>query len=238
MARTASAIGAALLLAQQLPAAAPQWGGSVTLASDHLLRGVSRSDNQPSLQAEVHLQGRPGWFAGLWAATSRARPQDDTAVDVAATLGAGGALAGDWSWRGSFTHYRSPWHAQPDWYRYSEVTLDLQLRDLLLLSASWSPDAPAYSPYFGAVSGRDAFAYELGLQQPLGRRWRAHAGIGYHDLDEYFGEGYWYGSAGVGWTQGRWQADLSYVHPGAAARRLNWPGSARRRALATVSWAF
>jgi uncharacterized protein (TIGR02001 family) len=219
-------------------AAPPPWGGSVTLSSNHLLRGVSRSSNDPSLSGELHVRLPQGWFAGVWAASSRVRAVDDTSVDLAATLGLGGALGEHWSWRGSYAHYQSPWQTRPSWYRYNEFTFDLQLRDALLLSASWSPDTTAYSPYGTPVLRRDAFTGEASIQQPLGAGWRVHAGAGYHDLSAHLDEGYWYGSLGFGWAWSHWRADLSYVHPGAAARRVSLPGTARRRALLAVGYEF
>jgi uncharacterized protein (TIGR02001 family) len=238
MARTAVIIAAGWALASPAQGAAPQWGGSVTLASNHLLRGVSRSSNDPSLSATIHVQGQGGWFASAWAASSRVRPADDTSADVAVTVGMGHETAAGWSWRGSVSHYESPWQRQSSWYRYDEFTFDLQLRDVLLLSASWSPNTTAYSPYYGPSSDGEAFAWEVSAQQPLSARWHAHAGAGYHDLSAFFGEGYWYGSIGFGWSSGRWQSGVSYIHPGQAARRLSWPGTARRRALVKVSYAF
>jgi uncharacterized protein (TIGR02001 family) len=238
MIRTASVVAACILLAPRAVAAQPSWGGSVTLASNHLLRGISRSSNDPSLSTEIHVQGPQGWFAGMWAATSRLRPADDTAVEVAATAGWGGTLGARWHWRGSYSHYESPWRTDTSSYRYNEFTLDLQLRDALLLSVSWSPDRSVYSPYFGPLPRRERFAYELSFQHPLPAGLRVHAGAGYEDLAEHLDDGYWYGSAGIGWTWRRWHSDLSYVHPGRAARNYAWPGTARRRAQLQLSYFF
>jgi uncharacterized protein (TIGR02001 family) len=239
MIQMASVIVAGVLAAPVVAAAQSSWGGSVTLASNHLLRGVSRSSNDPSLSAELHAQVPSGWFAAAWAGTSRVNSRDDTAVEVAATLGFGGALGSRWSWRGSYTHYESPWHASPDWYRYNEFTLDLQLRDALLLSASWSPDTMAYSPYVAPFLRRgDALTGEISYQHALPAGFNAQAGLGYHDLSAQFGTGYWYGSAGIARSWGRWNAGLSYIHPGTAARRVSWPGTARRRALLTLTGRF
>jgi hypothetical protein len=156
----------------------------------------------------------------------------------AATLGIGGALGKNWSWQGSFSRYESPWQNRPDWYRYNELNLDLQLRDILRLSASWSPDATTYSPYPGPVLHREAIAWELAFQQALPAGIQAHAGAGYYDLSAHFGTGYWYGSLGLRRSWGHWQTDLSYVHPDATARRLSWRGTAARRALLQLGYGF
>lgn len=229
---------ACVLLAPPAPAAAPEWGGSATLASDHLLRGISRSSNEPSLAAELHAQTRQGWFAGLWTATSRVRWQDSTTLDLAATLGFGAMLGSHWNWRASLSHYDSPWQYRPRFYRYDELTLDLRWRERLLLSASYSPNTSAYSQADGPVWRRQAWAYEASWQQALRADLHGHLGAGYYDLSDLFGEGYWYGSAGLAWTRQRWRADVSYIHPGNAARRLSYAGTARRGPLIALSYVF
>jgi hypothetical protein len=208
------------------------------LTSNQLSRAVSRSGNDPSLSMQIHAQGGSGWFAGLWAATSRVRPFDDTSLDVAATLGLGGTLGSQWSWRASLSHYENPWQTGTAWYRYNELTLDVQLRDTLLFSASWSPDTSAYSIIRGPALNRDAFAWEVSYQHVLAPALRGFAGAGYYDLSDHFGEGYWYASAGLGWSWRRWRVELAYVHPGPAAERLTWPGTARRRAVASLGYDF
>lgn len=227
-----------VLLSAPAWAAGPEWGGSATLASNHLLRGISRSNNEPSFSAEVHAQGTGGWFAGLWGATSRVRWQDSTTLDLAATLGFGTTLVTDWNWRISLSHYDSPWQFRPDFYRYDELTLDLRWRERLLLSASYSPNTSAYSQADGPVWRRQAWAYEATWQQALRSDLHGHAGVGYYDLSSHFGEGYWYGSLGLAWTWQHWRADLSYIHPGAAARRLSYAGTARRGPLFGIRYVF
>lgn len=214
------------------------FSGSVSLASNHLQRGISRSSHDPSLAAEVQLQSGQGWFASAWAATSRARDWDDTAVDIAATAGFGSLLGENWSWRGSVAHYRSPWQEWASWYRYNELTVDLQYRDALLLSASWSPDTVGYLLHSGVTPRADALAFEASAQRSLLRAWRGHAGVGYRAFAGELDRHYWYGSVGTVWTASRWEADLSYVHPARAARALAWPGNADRKLVMRVTVNF
>lgn len=237
--RRAFLLVAASLLAQPLTAVAqPTWGGSVSLATNHLLRGISRSSNDPSLSAELHAQGASGWFAGVWTATSRPRGMDDTALDVAASLGLGGLFGERLSWRGTWSHYESPWQRNARWYRYNELSLDLQLRDVLLLSASWSPDTSVYSPYTGATPRVDAFAGEISARRALDGGLYVHGGAGWREYGGSVDTGYAYGSVGIGWNGRQWGADLSYVHPARAARHVAWPQTARRRLLLSVTRTF
>lgn len=231
-------LAAGVLLAAPAPAVPPQWGGSVTLASNHLLRGVSRSSNDPALSAQLEMQSSQGWLISLWGSTSRVRSIDSTTVELAGTLGYARAMNDDWTLVGSYTHYESPWGYRPTFYRYDEFTVDVHFRESLLLSVSYSPDVSRYSASLGPVWQRNAWAYEATWQHDLRPHLRGWVGLGYYDLSDLFGDGYWYGSVGLGWRQGHWQFDASYVIPDHSARYLSYPESASRRALAAVSYAF
>jgi uncharacterized protein (TIGR02001 family) len=222
----------------QAMAAAAQWGGSVTLSSNYLLHGVSRSNNDPALAAELHGQFATGWFGSLWASTSRARAADDTSVEFGATVGFVLPLDDDWSTSWNFSHYESPGLAFADFYRYDELKFDLRFRERLLLSASYSPNTSRFAPAYGPVWHRNAAAFEATYQQPVGRHLRGYLGAGYYDLSGLFDGGYWYSSLGLGWTSEHWSVDLSYVVPDGAARRLSYPHMADRRALASLGFAF
>ena len=227
-----------LLLAAPVTSVAAQWGGSATFSSDNLLRGVSRSANDPAVSAEGHVQFLQGAFAAVWASTSRVREQDDVSVELAGTIGYGGLLNQDWSLRGSYTHYESPWAEFSDFYRYDEFTLDLRYRTTLLLSVSYSPNTSRYASAYGPVRDRNALAYEASYQREFGARLRAHAGLGYYDLSDLFGEGYWYGSIGLGWTWQHWHLDAALVATDEAAADLSYVEAAGDRALFSVSYVF
>jgi uncharacterized protein (TIGR02001 family) len=222
----------------EAPAAEPQWGGAVTLSSNYLLRGVSRSNNDPALSAELHGQLASGLFGSLWASTSRVRAADDTSVEFGATLGFVARINDNWATSWSYSHYESPGFAFADFYRYDELKVDLRFQERLQLSVSHSPNTSRYAPGYGPVWHRSATAFEAGYQQRLGHGLRGYAGAGYYDLSALFGQGYWYGSLGFGWSAGHWSVDLSYVIPDSAARRLSYPPAADRRALASLAFSF
>jgi uncharacterized protein (TIGR02001 family) len=226
------------LVALPALAATPQWSGSITASSNYLLRGTSRNYNDPALSTEIHAQFSRGVFASLWASSTRLRYGAETTAELAATLGYAGRVTDEWSWVGSFTHYETPWSGSAAAYRYNEFTLDFDWREHLLLSVSWSPDTSRYAPAFGFINNRNAWAWEAGYQQEVHRNLRAYAGVGYYDLSDLFGSGYWYGSLGLGLTWRRWQLDTSYVLPADAARRLSYPGAAKRRVVASVGFNF
>ena len=238
MIRRLSCLCLCLLLLPSLQAASPDWGGSLVLSSDNLMRGTSRSSSDAALSGELHAQLPSGWLGGLWASTSRVRPADPTTVDIAATLGYGAALGDDWMLRGSLTHYESPWQNRSGFYRYNEVTLDLRYRESLLLSASYSPDTSRFASAYGPVWKRNAVAYEASWQQGLRGGLRGHVGVGYYDLSDLFGEGYWYGSTGLSWSRAHWQLDAAYVIAGRRAEALSYLGDGGKRGLFSVGYIF
>jgi uncharacterized protein (TIGR02001 family) len=221
-----------------LQAATLDWGGNLVLSSDNLMRGTSRSSSDAALSGELHAQLPGGWLGALWASTSRVRPSDPTAVDIAATIGYGAALDDDWLLRGSLTHYESPWQNRSGFYRYDEVTLDLRYRESLLLSVSFSPDTSRFASAYGPAFKRDAIAYEATWQQGLRGGLRGHVGVGYYDLSDLFGEGYWYGSTGLAWSRTHWQVAAAYVIAGRRAEALSYVGDGGRRGLFSVGYIF
>lgn len=219
-------------------AASPDWSGTVALASDNLLRGVSRSSNDPALSVEGRVAFSGGAIASLWASTSRVRPVDETTVELAATAGYGLQIRGGWALRGSYTHYESPWQERADFYRYDEFTVDLRYEDMLFLSVSYSPNTSRYGSAYGPVWDGETFAYEASLQRGLRHNLHAHAGLGYYDLSSLFEEGYWYGSIGLGWSWRRWRADLSWVDTDEKAEDVSYSGAAGGRVLFILGFNF
>jgi len=232
---TALLAGLALDSAQAAP---PVWGGSVALSSNYLVRGVSRSSNDPAVSGEVHAQFAGNFFAGVGAISSRVQPRASTTLELSATAGFAGALNDDWTGRISATHYETPWSDFADYYRYDEFTGELAFRDRWFVSVTWSPNTSLYAQGYGPVAHRNTMAYETSYREPLKRGFSAFAGAGYYDLDDLFGEGYWYGSLGASLIRERWQFDLSWVMPESVAQHLSYAGAAEQRLLATVTRNF
>lgn len=218
--------------------ASVEWGSSATLSSNYLLRGVSRSYNDPALSVEMHARSAGGLYAGLWASSSRALPNGDTAAELGATIGIARPFNDVWSAGVSWSHYESPWTDPADFYAYDEFTATLGFHEQWLFSLSHSPNTSRYAPGFGAVRSRSTTAIEASFQHGIHGALHGFAGVGYFDLSKLFGTGYWYGSAGAGWTWRHWWATVSYVHPDGTARRLSYPKGASRRVVASLSVDF
>jgi uncharacterized protein (TIGR02001 family) len=219
-------------------AAQPQWGGAVVLNSTYLSRGVSRSDGDPSISAELHGAFRSGWSIGVLALSSKVGPLRSVTAEISATLGFARPLNENWAAHVALTRYTSPWSALPRLYEYDELTADLIYRERLYLTASFSPNTSRVVPGQGLVWNRDASSLEASYQQSLAAHLRGVLGIGYYDLHDLVGAGYWYSSVGLSTRHGAWRADLSYVATDHVAKRISYGGAADNRVLASLIFSF
>ena len=76
------ALSLGLLVGTPKPAAADQWGGSVDLTSDYVVRGISRSNDQAALQVDLHYLNTSGFLAGVFASNSRIDPNQPVDVEL------------------------------------------------------------------------------------------------------------------------------------------------------------
>lgn len=230
------------------------WGGMVGLNSDYAYRGVSLSDNKPSLALDGHYRSEADGYAGLGLASAQRGSDSATAAAVDAYVGQGWAFGEDWSGSLGYTHYDYIGGEYPALYRYDELGASLGWRRNLLFSVAASPNTstPTYStgvwydsswawPYT-YVSGNHrgpAYAYELALSQPL--PWAgvsASGGIGYRDLRRLEQLGYTYGSAGLRWDHGPWELALSRIASSHAASALCCGSPPVNRWVGSLDWRF
>src|ERR1700693_5389486 len=62
--RTGMALLMGLIGGSQQLCAADAWGGSVSVTSDYLVRGISRSNDRPALQIDLHYLNKSGFLGG------------------------------------------------------------------------------------------------------------------------------------------------------------------------------
>lgn len=233
----ACALGSLLIFCAAARPADIQWGGSMGLSSDYLVRGISRSDHDLSAQAELHLLGTAGWMAGLFTSTTRIVPGDRRDAEIGAFLGYQRQWNAVWSSKFLVSHYSYPWNPAGSGYDYNEFSVDVGYRGWLTLSAVYSPDAPLYRPPYGLV-GVSATSAEFTLQSPAWHRLSLSAGAGFSHYSGPEGRGYPYWSLGCSYDLAPWALSVGYVDSGAAADRLFYENAAHRRWLGTVIWRF
>src|SRR5277367_5896034 len=102
-------------------AAADQWGGSLSITSDYLVRGVSRSNNQAALQLDLHYLNSSGFVAGVFASNTQIDPNDGRDVELDAFVGFAWTAGSDWRGRILASHYAYPWNQDGSGYNYDEI---------------------------------------------------------------------------------------------------------------------
>ena len=214
-------------------ACAGTWGGSASLASDDVYRGLTQSDNAPTAGLDGHYYAEAGWFMGLGATGVYPRAGNRKSVLLEPYLGYQRPLSADWSLRGLAVRHDFVGSDRYDHYNYDELTATLAYADRASFSFSVSPDAAYASPYV-QVSGRTVLAYDLAFHQPLLRGLNLNAGAGYSDLRFALHGGYAYWNGGLGYVLGKVQFDLSYIGTSEAARTLFYNYLAVNRVVGSV----
>ena len=236
-AKIVAAMALCSLVTAQSSDAADEWGGSIGATSDYLVRGVSRSDHDPALQADLHVNTSSGWLAGLF--TSSVKIVSGGSRD--AEVGLFGGFAWNWNlaWRSKvlLTHYRYPWNTVGAAYNYTELSVDTSFHDWLSVSAIYSPDASRYIPYYGLLSVTTKSA-EMNLTAPSWHKLILNAGIGYSHYAGPESAGYAYWSVGCTYDWAPVALSAAWVDTSAAAKELFYDNAAQHRLLAAVVWRF
>ncbi|HEY5020330.1 MAG TPA: TorF family putative porin, partial [Steroidobacteraceae bacterium] len=201
--------------------AAGSVGGSVDLTSDYIYHGLSESQGDPALQADIHYRtdfGAPAAenFIGLWGSTI-SRAATGGSYELNAYLGRTFLISSNSSATLSYVHYAYPDDRGKPRYDYDEFAAGWAFQDRVFATVAWTPDTARYSERgFGRCCR--ALSYDIAVHQSLGRAFTLSAALGYDDLNGAPGYAYWNG--GVAYAIGSWQLDLSYfaMQPHAAYR--------------------
>lgn len=237
--RAFRATGIALFysLAPLCAQAADEWGGTVSLVSDYVFRGVTQTRGGEAVQADVHWQSDRGWLAGAWGSTVDPNPGPGPTVEINLYAGIARELADDWVARLLAIHYAYPNDATTLRWDYDEVAASLAFRDRLAATIAWSPN---YSS-FGAgefVEDRKTMSYELSAQLPFRRRWLARAGAGYQDLDNHFGTGFVFWNCALTYDSTPWQLTLARFGTSERAAYLYGSEATQDRWSLGLQWQF
>jgi uncharacterized protein (TIGR02001 family) len=206
----------ATLLSLALPgvtavASAAQWAGSVGIASDYVLRGISINDGDPALQGDVHLRFARGWSAGLWGSEVQLRPNRHS-LELDTYLQWRQPLNVDFDLGLSVTHYAFPRDPRSIGYDYSELGVSLAWREQIYATVAYSPAVNLFTTY-GYIVERDkrVYTFEVAAHRSLTPHLDALVGLGFYGPRNIDYASYTYGSATLGWHYGNWRADLALI---------------------------
>ena len=234
---SAVAFSAAVVCATPICAAADQWGGSLALTSDYVVRGISRSNDRAALQLDVHYLNNSGFVAGLFASNTQIDPGEARDVELDGFVGFAWTANGDWRGRALLSHYAYPWDRHGSGYDYDELDLDAVYQEWLNVGLVYSPNAPRYSVSRGLI-GVNSKAVEISVQRPVWRKLSATLGAGYSRLGGPDPTGYTYWSAGAALDLAPVAVALSYVDTTAGAKTLFYDAAVHGLWIGTVIWRF
>ena len=218
--------------------AADAFGGSVSLTSDYLVRGVTRSDHDPALQLDLHYLTSIGLFAGLFVSNARIDANDSIDAEVSGYFGYAWTGSDDWHARALYSHYAYPWNAHGSGYDYDEVSAQLSYQGWVQLSASYTPNYWRYNPREQELYSVAQESAEVNLQHPVFKKFSLIGGLGYAYIGGRYPGGYVYYSAGGAYDIGPFSLALSYVNTDERAKRLFYKAAADNRVIGTVIWRF
>lgn len=207
----------------------------LAVSSDYVVHGVTRSQGNPIVQAQLGWSGDSGWMAGAWLSTIDLNPGHGPTREIDPYLGKRWILGRDWSLRADATRYLFRPSVEQVPYDYTELRSTLTFRDALELAVGWSPDYSGYS-WKGISRGRTMLTYEASGHYPATRWLSLNAGIGRRDLQDAYGASYWYWSAGAATAFDRLSLAVTYIGTSHTAIDLYGSEYAGDRTVATVAW--
>jgi uncharacterized protein (TIGR02001 family) len=156
---------AAIVLPLAAQAAQAQWGGSIVLASDDRFRGISLTQEKPSLRLSLSYDAESGGYGGASLATVRPRP-GLTRASLTSFAGFTALLGTAWRWDAGVTYTHEVGNSRWD---YGEAYAGLT-GDAGTMRLSYSPN------YYGSDAA--TLYAEFDTAWPLAPDWRAllHAG--------------------------------------------------------------
>jgi uncharacterized protein (TIGR02001 family) len=220
-------------------AASDGFGGSLGLASDYLVRGISRTDHEPALQLDLHYSTSLGFFAGVFASNTRLDRNESRDAELSAYLGYAWMNSDDWHGRILLNHYAYPWNDHGSKYNYDELDLQVSYQGWVQLSVNYSPNTPRYLQYpVNRLNGVSEQSVELNLQRPIVGKLSAIGGVGGSHLGGPYSGNYVYFSAGAAYDIGAFSLAVSYVDTTAGAKALFYNEAAENRVTGTIIWRF
>lgn len=241
-----SSVAAAIVASA--PVFASELGGSVTLTSDYVYEGLSRTCGGPAAQGDVHgnlpsSTGTAETFGGVWGSVGIGSSYCRSAREINVYVGQRWALGATNNVTLTYVHYAYPGgiylydRLEGHRFDYDELGGAWAFEDRLYLTLGWTPNAIEYR-YDRVLRDRKALRFGAELHQPVGQWLTLSAGAGYDEVSDVTGAGYAFWSAGIGRAIGAVELDLSYFRTSPRAERLFGSEIAGGRVAATAVWHF
>ena len=178
-----STILSSSIYAQDLPKLPFSFSGNVGAYSDYRFRGISQTQEDPAIQADVTVKHDSGFKFNVWSSNVDFNTVKGGSQEVDLTAAYQHQLTKELSVETGFIYYLYPGSSQDLHYDYSEAYASLGYD---FGKFSLTPSVNVSSDFFGA-SGT-AWYPHIGLQVPLPQQFTLDAGVGrqyVHDAAAY-----------------------------------------------------
>ena len=165
--------------------------GTLSLSSDYIHRGVSRSGRDVSMAGELSYLTQMGIFGSLQGATvDNVAPgfDDHGELELRYTLGYRNLWHRDWSWSTQLSYYDYPADDDGRDPSYAELQVSTTYRNWLTGKIAYSND------YLN--TNEPGVTYEVGATYPLTRGVSLLGTLGYADIGDFYDTTYLYGNLG------------------------------------------
>ena len=217
-------------------------GGSLTLTSDYIYRGVSSSNNEPAVQADLHVSTSGGTFLGVWSSTrdSALDPYANYELDI--YLGHRCDLSNAWSVTAIGRAHYLLGGSQEFSDDYQELGVSVSWLDAWTFSFTAIPAFPRYW-FDERLSRAPAFVTEMTAQWLIYDGLFITGGVGYYRITGTgpgieSADGYAYGDVGLAWEHRHWRLEVGYYRSGERAEVLMPYPSANQHWAGSVVWRF
>jgi len=213
------------------------WGGSVSMTSDYVYRGVSLSRGRAAIQGGLHAGVGSHLSGGVWVSTVENQRDEGTPLETSGFLAYAWQPKIDWSVRAAWTHYVYFGRPSQVTYDYDELAVSLAYQSRWVVGVAWMPNAEVFR-YPEGRKQASAAAADFSWAQPVIGAWSATAGAGYYDVSDLYDTGYAYWHAGFTGSVGPCELDLLYIDSDHHATRIYGQSITGTRWSAALRWRF
>ncbi len=172
--------------------------------SDYAFRGISQTDEDPSLQIGVDAAMDNGFYVGAWGSNVDFNDNGEGTLEVDLYTGFTNNITEELSYDVGAIYYAYPGADSSLDYDFWEISFGMgyNFGDVAAsASVNYSPE------YFGDTG--DAFYYAVGADVPVMEDFTVSAHVGYQDIDD--SESYTDWSVGVGYSYEGLDFSVAYV---------------------------
>jgi len=209
-------------------------GGSATVTSDYIFRGVSQTLGRPAIQASVDFDHDSGFYAYVWGTNvdffPDAEPDDGARTEIDLAVGYVADISDRWSIDTMLVRYVFPGTRTDYNYDYNELITTLRFDDRFGVTVAYAGDVD------GTATESWFYRADAGFELPAAIA--LDVSYGYFDLAPAYGTGYTFASAALTREFGEAAATLSFYSAFNGAEQIFFEQAEGSRLVFSIDLVF